>query len=273
MGTDAITMLEFQFTVIRVVIALVIVVLGWYYYTFGRLWPGPEAVVEKDSARPKQKLDTAPTPKPVSKDSAQKASTASHKPLDYSKWDRVDWDKPEPAVNNAVQKRTTAVPAETGERGKLLNILRNLVPQVLAPFAVKKLDSDGRGFLILKCSHKVDDYDAPPPHPTLQRKFSARYISDENTSHFLQRMGASAVEDTVTKYVEDYDPRKELVVAVCTPTETGKGTHVSSMRLSLVPSFEECSKHPPFTMDVLQIDYDKVEKDERPNPKPAVGAS
>ena len=76
-------------------------------------------------------------------------------------------------------------------------------------------------------------------------------------------MGADAVEETVKKYVREYKPREELVLAVAYPSETGKGSNVSSMRLSLRPSFEECCRRPPFTMDVLQIDYDKVEEDKR----------
>lgn len=191
---------------------------------------------------------------------------ATHRDLDYSKWDKVDWDAPDPVP--AVRKRPApAGKAATASGGTpqdaLRGVLEMLLPQVLAPFAVQKLEKDGKGFLMLKCSHVLDDYAAKPPQPEMARKFSVRYVSGDATEDFLLRMGASAVGGTVAKYIEAYEPREELVLAVACPAEDGKGSNVSTLRLQLRPSFEECRKRVPFTMDVLQIDYDKVESDER----------
>lgn len=206
---------------------------------------------------------SAPTESPSAPSKAP--TTSTHKPLDYSKWDRVDWDKPEPVPPSDLRKRPTTATNEKQDpaRAALLAILQPLLPQVLSPFAVKKLDTEGRGFIMLKCSHKVEDYKTPPPVPELGRQFSVRYIAEQAAGSFLQRMGAAVVQNSLTKLLQLYDPRKELVVAVAAPTESGKGSHVTSLRLGLQPSFEQCYKYPPFTMDVMQINYDEVKQDER----------
>ena len=164
----------------------------------------------------------------------------THQPLDYSKWDKVDWEKPEPPPPD-LRKRPTAtgpprVPeGDEGPQGALRAILEVLLPQVLGPFAVKKLEGGGgRGFLMLKCSHRLEEYIPPPPKPELCREFSVRYIVSEEAEGFLKRMGADAVLDTVKGYMEGYEPREELVLVVASKTETGKGCFSLSLSLCAI---------------------------------------
>jgi len=213
---------------------------------------------------------TEDVPAPLSSSETEKIAAqqkATHQDLDYGKWDKVDWDAPDPEPQQAVRKRPAPSGRDGGAAGApqdaLRGILEMLLPQILSPFAVQKLDKDGKGFLMLKCSHILEDFALKPPQPEMNRKFSVRYCPGETAEDFLLKMGASAVAPTVVQYIGSYEPREELVLVVACPAETGKGSNVSTLRLALRPSFDECLKRVPFTMDVLQIDYDKVESDER----------
>merc|ERR1712166_8997 len=176
------------------------------------------------------------------------------KPFDYDRWDKVDWEREAANASPAEVKCKPYMPAgmanqanpKTGISPALEGLLKQLVPTVLSQFAVKKYAQHGSGFVLLRTSLSIGELQlaGPDADPSVTLKFIDAAAAEK---FYTQHPQAPNLKDYLSGALDAYDPRKEFVLCIASPTEhkekdkEQEGT-MSSMRIGLSQSFEELEK-------------------------------
>ena len=161
---------------------------------------------------------------------------------------------------------TADISATAAVLSEVLWCRRQLVPTVLSQFAVKKYAQHGNGFVLLRTSLSIGELQlaVADADPSVTLTFIDAAAAGE---FYTQHPQAPNLKDYLSGALDAYDPRKEFVLCIASPTEGPKekdkeqeGT-MSSMRIGLSQSFEELEQaEATYKSDAITLKLNKATK-------------